>query len=1335
MKKRFCLLLMVLGIVLSISACGLMSEDEQESGDVFQNNGPVNPDDPDSDFKILELFDGRGSMEDIWDSIDAKEFNSRLSCTVDHYTDDFVTVSKVSAGILRDESQPLAHLLSVDVAGLLGLIRSEDPFYVESPDDIGAFYSKSPGEYDDDFYTFLDKLWEGDQRPGDQYIVAMARNVVRRILDNKSALDILADMQDWVDDIHEDDFDRDFNDLSSLLGKLLIQADYPLWIDTDGHPVNRDAIDPGVDINTGTGNAVQGMNDLVNWLNIMMADPQSRELIYSVIREAGTLFDPDPNSDHAEKIKMLLQNIEDNFTVGGEIYETQPLYKSSPADPTYSDTELGQSVREFMPYLAQLLARSDRAISLVTNENDEEPVYLLRELITALKQTGYDPDKLSIEDSLNLIMKYDLLGRDRTREGAGAFPASMLESLVFLTCATTHFGFADGGNTGETTVASNPITQHGHGAYTEALSLNDSLISMTTFKTLNLLGIYDISFLNNDKNYLSRSNVPFTTSDRSNYKFDVNPDYSILRVMPGTCSGDYGAPDGGNRDGGVVAKNDYKPYNPTGLGETQLAAWTVNWAVRSCFGGEGPYYYADPDAQTVTVNGKDYITYLRPDGRVYALVNKDSDTWEYLYPTDERDGEDPETNVLDDYNGRRQRFNRFKSTWYSDYYMYYRTDGISTIRRTVDNSSGNLETVALHNGDPARRLTYHELIPEDDSTHMRACSSPEEAFFRNYQWVYTEKKMVLIIPQSLDLSILGFGSVFMILEAHGWSGLANMRIFEDNHVWAKKGTTGSSDIPGDYRVELKADMTAIVSLVVNTNSVYDDTLGRGNATPAIVGKNLPAIYRFGFPISPPMARGNGVFDVELGSRDFQVDDEIWQNRNALAPVLISLLQAIEKHRVTYPDYDRNSLKNGILGYGNNVPPLLKPLIYYSKYADSTAPKEVWKLRVQAAPNGQAWYGEPYLRPSTGFAGTTRWDGTDDEWQHYQPAVMKDLINVLIDSDITAPVDEGKRMDGVLPVLTESRAVTNMLKVLMSDANDFNGLYSAMEQISGAVKYTEGQMTAINRAPGATKKIPFPDWMFAVGTGADEYGFYTSFSEVRDEDIILDVGLDRLLGHDRFYNGVNHEGYGLANYVDEQDALNWADFHTDLDMMEDFLYPDSPYSLVESFIDMQNAIFARDSGYSEDQVSGLLYAVGKMFTRYDTQQGQWLIQGETGFADMYNLFKLRIPAIHDLIKDSTGSNYHALLTVNKDMLTEENDCGVYGMIPYLMDAMGTDDGAEQIIGDVHAFLTDPVVSEPHPLWSTLAELISDMAIAVDESKDGQLMENVLKDYGFQQNGNY
>jgi hypothetical protein len=148
------------------------------------------------------------------------------------------------------------------------------------------------------------------------------------------------------------------------------------------------------------------------------------------------------------------------------------------------------------------------------------------------------------------------------------------------------------------------------------------------------------------------------------------------------------------------------------------------------------------------VGGQAYRRYLRPNGKTYALVSLDGT--QYLYPAEDGDVEDMESGPLA-YNGKRQRDNRYKSTWYSDYYMTHVASYPDNQNRffTIDNSSGVSQLVpadatAEDPNPQARRLVYNELVAEADP--QRACDSPEEAFFRNYQWVMNEKKMVLVIP-------------------------------------------------------------------------------------------------------------------------------------------------------------------------------------------------------------------------------------------------------------------------------------------------------------------------------------------------------------------------------------------------------------------------------------------------------------------------------------------------------------------------------------------------------------------------------------------------------------
>ncbi|ABW67747.1 hypothetical protein [Desulfosudis oleivorans] len=1368
MLKKLLFSIVVCGCLFFL-ACGLGSDDGTNGGKTgaagFQDSGSFDANSLGPDFKLLEIFDGRGSLQDIWDSIDGTTFNDHFEDTVDAYPNAFTRSSTVFSDVLDDPGQPVARLLGTDLYKNIDILMDPSKGFRTGPAGINAVYddtyAEGPTDYLDGFYSMLDALWEGDYRPGDQEIRDMGVKYVARTLDSNTPEQIQNDVQDVIDILTDERFDENFTLTAEVLGKALLQADYPIWADDDGNTVPRENINPAVHTNTGIGNAVKGVNDLAAWENRMLIDPTARDYFYTAIREAGKIFDPDPNSTNNLKLQALLTNLEDCFTVGGAVYESNPIYKSADTDPTYSDTELGETIRDLMPHTAQLLMRSDRPTSLIKTDTNDTPVYVLRETINLLKNIDYDPDDPGLETSLYNMLRYDQWGRDRTDPSSGAYDASLLDSLIFITNVAGNFGWLDsnfwesGVLAGESNFSWDPSFSHGHGEFCGTLTLNDSLISMRT-GVWGSVSAYDSTMHDGDEERLFRSNKAFNKEDRDNYQFSFGPDSPVLHNMPGVCAGIMGTPDGGNRDGVPPGKNNYVPFNPTGLGEDQLGAWSVAWPAQACFGGEGPYYYEDPNAEIVYVDGKNYFKYLRPDGRVYALVNKDNPEWEYIYPTEQGDGEDPETEVTG-YNGKRQRFNRFQSTFHSDYMMARfetyagydpvpDTEEFVTVEHDVD---GNLAIVELSpndivtEDDVAGRLTFNELIPEDTPLHERACQSQEEALYRNYQWVYTEKKMVIILMERLFIAegALGEGALFIVMEANGFSGLSNLRLFEDNHVWAKKGASGTSDIPGDYRCELVLEGGENYTPVAGVDDIYERVLTRGgHCTPSVVGRSLPSVYRLAFPLSPQMDRGNGVLDYELGSREFTVGDEIWQNRNAVMPPFVALLAALLNNTPSYNDgYDRDSLNCGIKGFINGVAPALqKPLVYYQRDGDypefswpvppdfawTGVPFNTWKVRVQGTDHYGYWIGDNYLQPAKGFPGDPVWNGSEAENLYYQPATCKTLLNILTDSDITAPVAEGKRMDGLLPLVTETKTLSALVKALMSDANDSTRIDSALEQIVGAVKYTQGTMTAIDADPAANKNIVYPNWMFATGYGSGDFGEYIGFYNVRDEDIILDKILDTVIGHDSL---PDKEGYGLADYVDTQETTdNWKDFNHYLDIMEDFLYPESPYSLLESFIGSTDAIFARETPYTDEQIAGLIYGMGKLFTYYDTDTGRWVVQGEPGFDGLYKTLNARVPAIHELIKDDDGTNYTAMLIIGEDMLKDN------GQADYLLDAMSTNVNARGILEDLHTFLADDIVRDSEPLWETLSQLLADLAVAVDQSSGGAALDDVYDSYGFQIN---
>jgi hypothetical protein len=568
---------------------------------------------------------------------------------------------------------------------------------------------------------------------------------------------------------------------------------------------------------------------------------------------------------------------------------------------------------------------------------------------------------------------------------------------------------------------------------------------------------------------------------------------------------------------------------------------------------------------------------------------------------------------------------------------------------------------------------------------------------------------------------IGQGVVFTALEANGWSGMASLRKFSANHVWAKKGTMGRSTIPGDFRMELIVNIGGAGSIVANTDSIYQDILGEGVAIPPVIAHTLPGLFRMAFPLSPYIVRSfeSGVQDNILGSQDFEVGDDIWKDRNAFAPLFFSFIAAIQMNTVDY-NPELKGIHAGVRSFKTAALSLLKPSMYYQK-DEGPYPHKTWKGRVRGQNSG-SYIGDPAMMSTADYYTDNDENeffyGSWGERGHYQLAPIKTIVNSLYDSD---PANKETRLDGMLPVLLKNKAVTNLVKLLMSDVNDSNELYAALEQIVTSVKFTKAPGTAINETN--YKKMIFPDWMFATGKDTGDFGEYTSYEGVRDEDVVFDTFLDTVIGQD---SRPEKEGYGLADYVDQQKKENWAEFYDAMDSLEDVLSPSSPNSLIEMLLSFSDAVLARDYLYSAGEIKGLLYSLGKLFTYYDEEQKRWVTQGEPGFDDIYSIFSRRLPAILDLIHDDKGKNENALLTMTAEMLKTGN------VVPFVLDSVSTDDGAENVLQDIHMFLGDPIVTENIPLWVTLADLLHDLAKAVDQSKDGSAMDNVLTDFGFQIN---
>lgn len=1351
--KHQCRTVITFFSLILLAACG-----GDESPEDFQTNTPPA-------FELTKITVGYGAIDDAWESIDTEGFNTRLDRAVDEDPVEYEIASYCLADILADPNEPLAELVRADLSNITSRLVDTQPSHHENTNDIGAFFHADSQVQSRNFYAFLDKIDTDGMNVPDDYLSGMIDKLIDYALisvpTNDSGQPDKAWLNDKVDKLVEDlldeDFKEDFVDIAKLISKITNQTDYPMWLDDTGLPVNKDDIQPSVHTNIDLGNAVQGTHDLVVWLNKLIQNPDTNILIHDAVTSFANFF----NSDvMATRLRELIVNTEDHFTIGGEVYNADPVYNEN-SDSTYSDAEIGQSLRELFPFVQKLFLRSDRPNAIISTEADQAPVYPLDLMLKNLRSIGFDPDTIDIERSINDLLQYDIWGRDRVTD-ASAWPTSFLESLLFLTHVSSHHGWKDGGATTEVEgtgyLFPDSRRDHGHGEYAEELTLNDALFSMRMEKTEGYLGVYELS-LNGmgggliNGNHLYRSKTPFELSevdelytgtvinDDKDYRFFYDADYGVLQFLAGPGPGDLGAPTGGNPDGQTLGTNKYLAYAPNGLHETQLSAWAMGWVIRACFNGEGPYYYADPDAETVVVDGQSYRKYLRPDSRVYALVSTDDSN--YIYPADDGDVEDPETEATS-FNGKRQRDNRYKSQWHSDYFITHFTEYGTDIQHyfTIDNSSGDIVIKEITGSleTPAGSLTYNELIPETDPA--RACSSPEEAFFRNFQWVMNEKKMVIFLPLHMEAGDV-IGTVVQVFECHGSSGLANMRKFRENHVWAKNGQTGQSIIPGDYRMEVASVSAPGAEVFIYDDTIYNYNINCGNATPAIVGHNLPALYRLGFPRSPLMDRENGISDYILGSKEFTVgDNDTWNNRNAFTPILFSLLAGIREYT---PAYDPESIRDGSKGmpmFLTHSPLSIKPLFYYNRGGETEGTPNSWIPRVYGTdPDPDDNYqGNPFLQSTSDFYNgrPDTWYGSWQERRYFQPAVLKTQLNILIDSDIAVPE---KRCDGLLPLITnETKALTHLFKLFLDPSVDTLPL----EQQVSAIKYTKGELTAINESPASGKNVVFPDWMFAVGIEEtkDAYDAYTEYANVREEDIFLDDVLDFVIGHDTVDE--TNEGYGLADYPDDKpDAEDWKDFNDTVDTVCDLLHNDSLNSITQNLLYIMDRIFGRDQLYTSDEISGFLYNVGEIFGYYDTGLNRWVYQGEDIYGDVFNMMTQRLPAMdtvvtqNEVLEPATaggppnyygyGDHYYAQLIFLSNM------SGPDGLIEFLLNTTTVTQGWGEIFSDLNRFLDGYDVSNPESLlWTTLSDLLRDMGKAVGETNDSDLLDDIFEDYGFQVN---
>jgi len=646
----------------------------------FQQNAP------DPDFSLFTMVDPWESLEEILDTVLSEDVNVKLGDVADAYPDEFVDFLSMTREILqaRDKYDPEDRLvidnLMIELESMVGYLIDPGSRHYEDAS-IDSYYSQngSGQDYLTGFYRFLDKISQGDANIGGD-VTAMGHAVMKYILDNSNNREIQNTVQSLIDTINDPDFKGDFIDISKGLSKLLIRGDYPMWVESDGDLIT-DYDDMSGGTNTGMGNMVQGTVSLIQGLSkVMMYDPVAKEYLFDIIRESASLV----SEDNAVKLEKLVCNLEDHFTKGGAVYESDeynnPVDDAGVDDGIYVNAEMGNTLREMWPSVLKLLIGGDKPdYSVIHDAWGKSPLEYVVRKAADLKNLGIDFSSaeytnrdvnglLPLEKSVSEMFTKDGLGRDRKTDPE-ANDVSYVDHLLFALVGAYNFGYVTdtAPDTGEWPYSEYSNHNRGHGEVTGGIiTTNDSMYSLTNgaflLEGLNMHA-YGLALDHRveQADHIGRSINSFSNAQLADNKFFMGRDYPTMLLLPSICAGDAGIPNGGkgcktptsNTTTLGTGNEDMRTYYPkvsNGIGELNTSRLVMGFIARACWDGEGPYYHAPSSGETASFDYNSdnvnelFNVYYKPNGEVYALVHKPAaGEWVYLYPATGDDVEVPES--------------------------------------------------------------------------------------------------------------------------------------------------------------------------------------------------------------------------------------------------------------------------------------------------------------------------------------------------------------------------------------------------------------------------------------------------------------------------------------------------------------------------------------------------------------------------------------------------------------------------------------------------------------------------------------------------------------------
>jgi len=1130
-----------LALILLSSALLILTACSGEDLSDMQRNA-ANP-----DFTIFTLVEGYPSLEYFWDNTDSTIVNEGLSKAMKNRSEEFIRFSEIQADIMENNPELLTALVAKGGEILDALLDEEEKYYYSPFVDL--FYTDRASTYQDGFYALLKRLGASEADGLSSGLLKIVETMMSHSIDTEDASEM--NRLAYAALAHLEGMDRDdIIDASKSLSKLLLRADYPIYIDNDDPKIGDVISDPdnigSSSKNLNIGNITRGIHTLLGTLaQIVSTDQELKDMLFDLLDEVPVLYGAktDNGKDLAHVMKEMTENIEKYFLPAdaGED-ETNSTYRADyyvDNGSRYADADMKTTMREMMPAIQKLMLGADKEGAVIP-EIDGKGVFV--SALKHLKAAGMDLSAIDIRDSLTNMIKRDGSGNIRT---SGSDKLTALDHLLYTLMISNTVGFREYLSTGENRDGdlnnaekdADENWSHIHGEPTGGvLTVNDSLFSMHTLipsdqDLLNSwcsleLDSYSLCFESAVGNNVFRHKDSFDSDNAgSAHWFDLWPNYPANLMLSGNCIGDGGIPNGGASTGRINSYDaadpiSHMPYSPSGIGELNTGRWVVGWLARSCWEGEGPYYYADPTADQVDVEGEMYSKYLRPDGSIYAYVNKvdpgDPTTWVYKYPVD------ASYDVDRDFDNERD--DRFKSSWYSDYHLINNNGSYYSPEDMSGQSSLN-----------AGRYQVNEMM-QPSHYAARECSSQEEAMVKNFQWLLYEKKFLYVMPMRIDKTVLGASlrsAVYVRLEGNGILGVSNIRksssMTNTNMGNSWRRITGewctangfNADQSADYIsnpgagriiVDMKEATLSLLFGAIKINmkatgsgnlmdiGLWDEVLGSGYVLPDAVGAN------FG-----PMERMVYLLPNSIPSHQAGADGAYWNQRSRLFPILLSLFGEMHKRShyevpssgSTFNDHENNRYPLKILT-DVLIPALAKPMYYYQigtaisgDYDDNT--RDFWRPRV--ATNSADY----------DFMQHDADDPADRSDPEFTPKYVRTLASF-------AGENGSGDADGILPLINKSELLPKLFALIqkLSDSSfDDPPEYDASDMSTWGIRSKmayalEQVVTGIK-----TNKAPVYDRGYITDEFFDRWQFKDN--GIRD----CDIDLEEIM-NDMFWEDVNSD---------------------------------------------------------------------------------------------------------------------------------------------------------------------------------------------------------------------